>query len=98
MTYGQGFKAGLIITLVITLLTPLTMWITLAFITPDFLANAMNYAVESGKLEREAAEGYFSKGNYMVQSIVGAPIMGIVTSAIVALFTRKNNLHACIKG
>lgn len=89
MTYGQGFKAGLIITLVVTILTPLTMWLTLTFITPDFLANARDYAVETGKMEQQAAEDYFSQGNYMIQSIVGAPIMGIITSAIVAIFTRK---------
>lgn len=89
MTYGQGFITGLIITGVITLLTPLTMWLTLAFITPDFLENARIYAVEAGKMDQEAAEGYFSQGNYMIQSIVGAPIMGILTSAIVAIFTRK---------
>ncbi|MBD3629527.1 DUF4199 domain-containing protein [Cyclobacterium sp.] len=89
MTYGQGFKTGLIITLVVTLLTPLTIWLTLALITPDFLENARSYAVESGKMEQQAAEAYFSQGNYMIQSIVGAPIMGILTTAIVALFTRK---------
>jgi len=89
MTYGQGFKAGLIITLVITLLTPLTIWLTLVLITPDFLDHASAYAVASGKMEPQAAEDYFSFGNYMVQSIIGAPIMGVLTSAIVALFTRK---------
>lgn len=89
MTYGQGFKAGLVITIVVTILTPLTIWLTLAFITPDFLENAKSYAVESGKMEQQAAEDYFSQGNYMIQSIVGAPIMGILTAAIVALFTRK---------
>lgn len=89
MSYGQGFKAGLIITLVVTVLTPLTMWLTLEFITPDFLANARTYAVETGKMEEAAAEAYFSQGNYMVQSIVGAPIMGVLTAAILALFTRK---------
>ncbi|MDN3687559.1 DUF4199 domain-containing protein [Cyclobacterium jeungdonense] len=90
MSYWQGFKAGLIITLVVTLLTPLTQWLTLSVITPDYLTNAKNFAVESGNMQREEAEAYFTQGNYMVQSIVGAPIMGILTSAIVALFTRKS--------
>ncbi|SHM30633.1 Protein of unknown function [Cyclobacterium lianum] len=89
MSYGQGFKAGLFITLVVTLLTPLTMWLTLNVITPDFLDNAAAYAVASGNMEEQAAKEYFSKRNYMIQSIVGAPIMGILTAAIVALFTRK---------
>ncbi len=90
MSYGQGFKAGLIITLVVTLLTPLTLWLTLTVITPDFLGNAKDFAIESGNMAREEAEAYFTQGNYMIQSLLGAPIMGILTSAIVALFTRKS--------
>ncbi|WP_375584720.1 DUF4199 domain-containing protein [Cyclobacterium xiamenense] len=89
MSYGQGFKAGLFITLVVTLLSPLTLWLTLSLITPDFLENARGYAVESGKMEQEAADAYFSFTNYLIQGIVGAPIMGILTTAIVAIFTRK---------
>lgn len=89
MSYGQGFKTGFFITLVVTLLTPLTLWLTLSVITPDFLKNAKDFAIESGNMGQEEAETYFSKGNYLVQNIVGAPIMGILTTAIVALFTRK---------
>ncbi|SEJ06190.1 Protein of unknown function [Cyclobacterium xiamenense] len=89
MSYGQGFKAGLFITLVVTLLTPLTLWLTLSVITPDFLNNAKDFAIESGNMAQEEAETYFSKENYLVQGIVGAPIMGILTTAIVAVFTRK---------
>lgn len=90
MSYWQGFKAGLIMTLVVTLLTPLTQWLTLSVITPDYLTNAKNFAVESGNMLRDESEAYFTPENYMIQSIVGAPIMGILTSAIVALFTRKS--------
>lgn len=89
MSYGQGFKTGFFITLVVTLLTPLTLWLTLSVITPDFLNNAKDFAIESGKMAQEEAETYFSKENYLVQGIVGAPIMGILTTAIVAAFTRK---------
>lgn len=89
MSYGQGFKAGFFITLVVTLLTPLTLWLTLSVITPDFLNNAKDFAIESGKMAQEEAETYFSMENYLVQGIVGAPIMGILTTAIVAVFTRK---------
>jgi hypothetical protein len=89
MTYFQGFISGLIITLIITISSPLTQIITSLFITPEFFQNAINYAVSSGKMEQAAAEKYFNLNSYIVQGLIGAPVMGIVTSALVAIFTRK---------
>ena len=88
MSYKQGFISGLILTLFVTLLSPLTQYITSTIITPDFFANAIEYAVSNSKTSREAAEAYFSLKNYIVQGLIGAPVMGIITTAIVAIFTR----------
>jgi len=88
MSYKQGFISGLIITLIVTLLSPLTQYITSTIITPDFFTNAIEYAVANGKSTREAAEAFFNLQNYIVQGLIGAPVMGIVTTAIVAIFTR----------
>ncbi len=89
MTYWQGFKTGLLITLVVTILTPLTQWITLSMITPQYFENVIAYAVENGKMTQQEANDYFNLKSYMIQSLLGAPIMGIVTSGIVAAFTVK---------
>ena len=88
MTYKQGFLAGAVITLIVTVFTPLAQYITHTLITPDYFANVSAYAVAEGQMtEAEAAE-YFSLGNYIVQATVGAFVMGLVTSAIVAFFFR----------
>ena len=42
-----------------------------------------------GKMSLEEAEKYFSLQNYIIMSVVGALIMGVVTSALVALFVKK---------
>lgn len=89
MSYWQGFKTGLLITLVVTLLTPLTQWITLTVITPFYFENVIEYAVEAGKMTQQEALDYFNFKSYMIQSVLGAPIMGIITSGIVAAFTIK---------
>tara|TARA_R110002074_G_scaffold53975_1_gene134848 strand:+ start:426 stop:902 length:477 start_codon:yes stop_codon:yes gene_type:complete len=89
MTYWQGVKTGLLITLVVTILTPLTQWITLSIITPDYFENVISYAVNSGKMTQQEANDYFNFKSYLIQSILGAPIMGIVTSGMVAAFTVK---------
>jgi hypothetical protein len=89
MTYKQGLISGLIITLIVTILSPLTQYITSSIITPEYFPNIIDYTVEQGKMTRDAAEAQFNLKNYIVQGLIGAPLMGIVTSAIVAIFTRK---------
>ncbi|MDX5338977.1 MAG: DUF4199 domain-containing protein [Cyclobacteriaceae bacterium] len=89
MTYVQGFVSGLIITLVVVILSPLSQYITSAYISPEFFSNMIQYAVETGVLSQEAAEANFNLSSYMVQAMVGAAVMGLITSAIVALFVRS---------
>jgi hypothetical protein len=97
MTYMEGFKSGLIITLVVVILSPLSQYITSTYITPDFFKNIIEYSVSSGKMEEQAAEEYFNLQKYMIQSVIGAAIMGLITTAIVVFFVRsKSSLSALI--
>jgi hypothetical protein len=92
MTYGQGFMSGLAITLIVTLLSPLSQIITIEIITPEYFSNIIEYSVQKGELTRAQAEDFFSLKNYIVQGLIGSPVMGLLTTAIVALFTRKKLL------
>lgn len=89
MTYAQGFMSGVVITLVVTIFTPLVQYLTSTVITPEYFQNAITYSVESGFTSQEEAEAYFNLKNFMTQATISAPIMGILTAAIVAIFTRK---------
>ena len=89
MNYKQGFISGLIISLIVTILSPLTQYITSTIISPDYFPNVINFAVDKGKMTREAAENYFNLRSYIVQVLIATPIMGIITTAIVSIFTRK---------
>jgi hypothetical protein len=91
MTFMQGFVSGLIITLVVVILSPLSQYITHGFITPDYFDNAIDFAVSSRATTQEIAEANFNLNSYMVQAMVGAAIMGSLTSAVVALFTRSKS-------
>lgn len=91
MNYKQGVISGLWITLVVTIFSPLSMYLTATIITPDFFTNAIEASVRLGEMSREEAEAYFSLKNYTIQSVMFAPVMGIVTSLIVAFFTKKEN-------
>lgn len=90
MTYMQGFISGIIISIIVTIFSPLTQYITSTIITPDYFANVINYSVSQGMMTQTEAEEYFNLKSYIIQVLIGTPIMGIVTAAIVAIFTRKN--------
>lgn len=90
MTYKQGFKTGLLMTIIITVFSPLTQWIISELITPDYFANLIQHSVDSGYYQSlEAAEANFNLENYIIQSSLFAFVMGVITSAIVSVFTRK---------
>lgn len=90
MTYMQGFISGLIITIIVTVFSPLTQYIISTIITPDYFTNVINYSVSQGMMTQTEAEEYFNLKSYMIQVLIGTPIMGVVTAAIVAIFSRKN--------
>ncbi|MCC6549452.1 MAG: DUF4199 domain-containing protein [Ignavibacteriaceae bacterium] len=89
MTYKQGFISGVIITLVVTLFSPLTQYLTSEVISPEYFANAINYSVENGKMTQEEAEAFFNLKSYLIQVVIGTPVMGLVTTLIVAFFVKK---------
>ena len=91
MTYTQGLIAGIIVTLVVVILTPLSQYIVSTYISPEYFKNVIDYSVTSGKMTQEAAEEYFNLRSYIYQAMAGAAIMGLITSAVVALFTRSKS-------
>jgi hypothetical protein len=91
ITWKQGFISGLIITLIITVLTPLTQLIVSNIITPEYFPNIIEYSVKEGMMTFEEAEKYFSLTSYIMQGAIGSFVMGLITSAIVAFFIRKKS-------
>jgi hypothetical protein len=90
ITYGQGMICGIIISVIIALLTPLTQWITSYVITPEYFPNVIKRSVELGYYPTtEAAAANFNYRNYAIQGTIGALVMGIVTTAIAMIFIRN---------
>jgi hypothetical protein len=89
MSYRQGLVSGIIITAFVVLFSPLVQLISLQLISPEYLQNMADYAVSSGTMSAAESAGYFSLKSYVLQSLAGAAIMGVLTSLIVALFTRR---------
>ncbi|MCC5937173.1 MAG: DUF4199 domain-containing protein [Lunatimonas sp.] len=90
MSYRQGLTSGVILSIFISLLSPITQWVTTYFITPEYFPNVINRSVELGFYATTAeAEATFNFKNYVVQGLIGALIMGILTTAIAMIFIRS---------
>jgi len=89
MSYKQGVISGLIITIIVTLLNPVSQYLTSEIIAPDYFPNIINYVSETGEMTRAEAEAYFNLPGYILMGLVYAPAMGVITTLIVAIFVRK---------
>ena len=94
MIWKQGFISGLLISVVVAVLAPLSQWLAHTVISPDYFPNIIAHSVENGLMSRADAERTFSLGSYMVQGVVGGLVMGVITSAVVAFFVRKKEMPA----
>ncbi|MCH8488121.1 MAG: DUF4199 domain-containing protein [Candidatus Cyclonatronum sp.] len=91
MSYKQGFMAGFVITAIVTLFSPLIQILISIAISPDYFANMIAYAVQEEKMTQQEAEDFFNLQNYLIQVLIGTPFMGLITTAVVASFTKKNS-------
>lgn len=90
ITYLQGLKSGIILSLIIALISPLSQWITSFVISPEYFPNVIKRSVELGyyKTTAEAAAN-FNYPNYAVQGAIASFVMGMVTTAIAMIFIRS---------
>ena len=85
MNWKQGCVTGIFLTIVMAVLTPVCQIIFHKSIAPEFFPNMIEYSVSKGN-SREMAENYFNLTSYILQSIFATLSMGVVISAIMALF------------
>ena len=89
MDFREGLRCGFVMTLIIAVLAPLNQYLISTFISPDYFKNAIAYAVEQKMFTQDQAEDYFSLKSYLKQSVFGALVMGILTSAIISLILKN---------
>lgn len=91
ISYKQACISGLIITAIVTVLSPLSQWITQKLITPNYFQNVIEYSVKAGMMTLEQAQANFNLPSYMMQASIGALFAGILTTLIVAFFVRTKH-------
>lgn len=94
ISYKQGLISGIILSVIIALISPLSQWIISFVISPEYFPNVIKRSVEIGYYKTTAeAKANFNYKNYAMQGAIGALVMGIITTAIAMIFirTKKNN-------
>jgi len=92
MSYPQGLISGIILSVIIALLSPLTQWITSYVITPEYFPNVIKRSVELGYYKTtQEATAHFNYPNYAVQGAIGALTMGIISTPIAMIFIQTKN-------
>jgi len=92
ITYKQGLISGIILSVIIALISPLTQWLTSYVITPEYFPNVIKRSVELGYYATTAeAEANFNYQSYAIQGLFGALIMGIVTTGLAMIFIRTKD-------
>lgn len=92
ITYRQAFVSGLIIALMCTVLAVPMHYIFHYLINPDFFDNMIHYAVANKKSTPEQAAQYFNFQSYLMQSIGGTIIFGLLVAVIAAYFVRTKQV------
>lgn len=89
MGYMQGLISGIILSLFIALLTPLTQWVVTNILSPEYFPNVIKRSVELGYYKStEEAAAVFNYKSYVIQGAIGGFFMGVLTTAIAMIFIR----------
>jgi hypothetical protein len=89
ITYQQGLISGILLSLFISAISPVTQWITSYIISPEYFPNVIKRSVELGYYKSTTeAEANFNFKNYAVQGAIGAFVMGLITTSVAMIFIR----------
>ena len=89
MTWIQGFISGVIISIFVALLSPLTEYVNYNFFTPDYFNAIAESSVTNNLMARPEMNNLFKINNYRLQSAFGLFGFGVLNSVIAAFFVQK---------
>lgn len=90
MDWKKGFVSGIILSVLITVLNPVVLYITYNYISPDFFENAINAYVSEG-FPLEKAKAQYNLNTAISNSVFDKLSFGVVISAAVSYFIRTKN-------
>ena len=89
ISFKEVIISGLLMTAVITFFAPVNQLLIAYLVSPNYFQNIINYTVSSGNMTQIEAESYFSLSSYIVQVLIGSPILGTLTTVLVGFFIKN---------
>ena len=86
--FKQAYFSGFNLTVLITVISPLVYYITYSIISPDYFDKVIAFQVEAGKMTQEEALDSYNLGTYLIQSVVGTFLLGMLISTGLASVIR----------
>lgn len=98
-SYGDAFKVGLYVTLVVAVLNPLGQWLFQQMVFPGYL-EAMQAHTEARQLAqgidvevaRQVSTEEYALDSFLLRAVLGSLAAGLIMSAILAIFVRDKAL------
>ncbi|MGK4568930.1 DUF4199 domain-containing protein [Flavobacterium sp. 3HN19-14] len=87
ITWTQAFISGTFLALFITILNPLVQYISYEIISPNYFKMISAYRI-AHKVPVTTTDSLYNIKSYIMQGILNCMSLGVVTSAIVALFIK----------
>lgn len=88
INFRQAFFSGSVIAVITAVLSVPSQYVFHYLINPDFFDNMIKYAVANEKSTPEQAAHYFNFQSYLVQSVGGTLLFGLVVALAAAYFSR----------
>lgn len=89
MTWLQGFTSGLIISVFVALLSPLTEYVAYNFFTPGNFNTVSESSVTNNLMSRTKINDLLNINNYRWKSAFGLFGFGVLNSVIAAFFVKR---------
>ena len=89
MTWSQGFLSGLILSVFVALLSPLTEYVAYNFFTPENFNTIAQSSVTNELMTSSKMNEILNINNYRWKSAFGLLFFGIIMSIIAAFFVRR---------
>lgn len=90
ITWKQALASGVIISVVITLLSPLTEYFNYHYVSPNYFDSIIDYQVhKEHPMTQESAESLFNMKSFLIQAIFTNLSFGFMASILLGLVVRK---------
>jgi hypothetical protein len=90
VTFGKAFATGIILSVFILVLNPVSFYLFNTFINPGFFKDFALYKIQTENMTRAAADAYYNFNNLLIRGSLYRLVMGIVATILISSFIKKN--------